>query len=375
MNQEYPIRILHVIGVMNRGGAESMIMNLYRQIDRSKIQFDFVEHTNMQAVFDEEILSLGGRIYHCPRFTGKNYYTYKKWWKRFFQTDGSTYQIVHGHIGSTAAIYLKEAKKNGSFAIAHSHSAGTDNSLKSYLYRILSFPTRFIADYFFACSKEAGIERYGKKNYYSSNFVLFKNGIDTNKYVYNKEIRNLMRDKYNISNEIVIGHVGRFVVAKNHEFILDIFCEFLKRVKDSKLILIGDGPLRNKIESKAKNLGIFDNIIFTGSIPNVNKYLQMIDVFLFPSIYEGLPFALVEAQAAGLPCIISDSIPRECNIVNDLVISLSLKASITEWINRILNVSKQINRVDTSKIICDSGYDIKETTKWLEEFYIDKYRY
>ena len=157
-----PIRVLQVIGIMNRGGAETMIMNLYRNIDRQIVQFDFVENENDGAFFDEEIRNLGGQIYHCPRFTGKNYFTYRKWWKEFFDNHHE-YKIVHGHIGSTAAIYLKEAKNHGIVTIAHSHNIDGKNR-KQFFYNILSYPTRNIADYLFMCSKQAGIDRYGKEN-------------------------------------------------------------------------------------------------------------------------------------------------------------------------------------------------------------------
>ena len=154
-----PIRILHVIGIMNRGGAETMIMNLYRNIDRSKVQFDFVENEGDTADFDEEILSLGGNIFHCPRYVGKNHLTYCRWWRDFFASHKGVYAVVHGHIGSTAAIYLSIAKRHGAYTIAHSHSAG----FGSAMYRVFSYPTRYVADHFFACSRDAGISRYGKK--------------------------------------------------------------------------------------------------------------------------------------------------------------------------------------------------------------------
>ena len=150
------IRVLHVIGIMNRGGAEAMIMNLYREIDKTKIQFDFVENSDQQAAYDEEIRKLGGKIYRCPHFTGKNFLAYKRWWKRFFEDHGAEYDIVHGHIGSTAAIYLHEAKKVGCFTIAHSHNSGTDHSLRSALYHMISYPTRWIADFFFGLFQTGG---------------------------------------------------------------------------------------------------------------------------------------------------------------------------------------------------------------------------
>ena len=158
-----PIRVLHVIGIMNRGGAETMIMNLYRQIDREKVQFDFVEHSIEAAAYDEEIQRLGGRIFRCPHYTGKNHLAYVKWWNGFFEKHTGEYRIVHGHIGSTAAIYLSIAKKHGLFTVAHSHNSNGPLNPRELLYRILSYRTRFVADFFFACSKQAGEDRFGKR--------------------------------------------------------------------------------------------------------------------------------------------------------------------------------------------------------------------
>lgn len=184
-----PIRVLHVIGIMNRGGAETMIMNLYRNIDRSKVQFDFVENSYESAVFDEEILSLGGRIYRCPHYNGKNHFTYVKWWNDFFKSHPSEYPIVHGHVGSTAAIYLSIAKKYGAYAIAHSHNSGGDRGIKTLLYKALSYNTRNVADYFFACSTPAGIDRFGKGIVNSSRYSLLNNAIEIGDFSYCADIR------------------------------------------------------------------------------------------------------------------------------------------------------------------------------------------
>ena len=214
--KDFPIRILHVIGVLNRGGAETMIMNLYRSIDRTKVQFDFVENEGDEAAFDAEIRRLGGRIYHCPRYKGLNHFAYERWWNDFFKSHRGEYPIVHGHIGSTAAIYLSIAKKYGAFTIAHSHSAG----LGSTMYRIFAYPTRYIADHFFACSRAAGVSGYGKKvGNDISRCQMLNNAINAKKFVFCREARQQMRNDLHLSdNTVVIGHVGRFVEAKNHLF-------------------------------------------------------------------------------------------------------------------------------------------------------------
>ena len=361
-----PIRILHVIGVMNRGGAETMIMNLYRNIDRSKVQFDFVQNEGEEAAYDREILELGGRIYHCPRYKGKNHLNYVKWWNNFFKNNKDTYQIVHGHIGSTASIYLSIAKKSGAYTIAHSHSAGEG----SLLYRIFSYSTRNIADMFFACSKDAGISRYGErigKN--TERCIVLNNAIDTKKFAFSNERRVAMRNKLGIlEDSLVIGHVGRFVEAKNHAFLLDVFEEIFKVNINAKLLLVGDGELRASIEHIVEEKQLKDVVIFAGIQPNVWDYYQAMDVFLFPSIYEGLPVSMVEAQAAGLPCFVSSNVPYE-TAITDLVDFISLDISPKNWALKILD-NCNAERLDVTDKIKKAGYDVSYTANWLTDFYL-----
>lgn len=366
-----PIRVLQVIGIMNQGGAETMIMNLYRNIDRSKVQFDFVENENSGAFFDDEIRNLGGHIYHCPRFRGKNYFEYKKWWKDFFD-EHDEYSAVHGHIGSTAAFYLKEAKNHGIMAIAHSHSIYVKGQ-NHLLYSILSYPTRNIADYFFLCSEQAGIDRFGKQATSNPERAFFvPNGIDTEAFRFNVESRKNKRKEYGIKDdEFVIGHVGRFVDAKNHAFLLDVFKEAILINPSSKLLLVGDGEMHQSIEEKAEYMGLKEKTIFLGNRPDVNDLLSAMDVLVFPSKYEGLPVTLVEAQCNGLPCVISDSIPSDCVLIPELIQVRSLEENPVEWAKTALNC-KTVNRIAYADKIKETGFDIKKSAKWLEEFYLEK---
>jgi len=363
-------RILQVIGIMNRGGAETMLMNLYRHVDRSKVQFDFVVHTDQQAAFDNEIEALGGRLFHCPRFVGSNTIAYKKWWNQFFSTHAAEYSVVHGHIGSTAAIYLKIAKKYGLFTIAHSHSSGTDHSLKSHLYKALAYPTRYIADYFIACSQAAGLDRYGAKVARSDNYCILNNAIDTNFYQYNEAIRLQVREETGLGKGLVLGHVGRFDSAKNQSFAVRLFAELKKQLPEARLLLVGDGVLRHDVEALADSLGCGESVIFTGVRSDVYRLLQAMDVFVFPSVFEGLPVTLVEAQCAGLPCVISDSIPTDCIITDGLVTRQSLSQPPAEWVPPILKAG-QTERTDRTAEIAAHGFDIQTTAKWLEEFYLE----
>jgi glycosyltransferase involved in cell wall biosynthesis len=360
-----PIRILHVIGIMNHGGAETMIMNLYRNIDRTKVQFDFVENEGEQAAFDEEILSLGGRIFRCPRYRGTNHFAYTKWWQAFFESHREEYPVVHGHIGSTAAIYLSIAKKHGAYAIAHSHSAGEG----SFMYRLFAYPTRYIADHFFACSVDAGLSRYGKRvGSDAARCQVLNNAIDTRKFLYDPDIRQQMREQLRINKDyLVIGHVGRFHAVKNHTFLLDVFARLNWKDANTVLLLVGDGDLRGEMEQKARTLGISDRVIFSGVRSDVPDLMQAMDCFVFPSLYEGLPVTLIEAQAAGLPCIVSDAVPAECAVTN-LVKSLSLSAGASQWAEEILKTGTS-HRPDTKEQMIRAGYDMEANAQWLQNFY------
>lgn len=370
---DYPIRVLQVIGIMNRGGAEAMLMNLYRNIDRTKVQFDFIENTFESAVYDEEIRSLGGKIYNCPHYTGKNHLQYVKWWKNFFKEHSGEYKIIHGHIGSTAAIYLNIAKRNGLYTIAHSHSSGSDQTFASYLYSVISYPTRFIADYFFACSENAGIDRYGIKVTKSDCYSVLSNAIDTKTYKFNNEIRNEVRTEYSLDQKVVIGHIGRFCVPKNHTFLLNIFSAIKKKESSAVLMLVGGGSLEEKIKAKAHELGIFESIIFTGIRSDVSRMVQAMDVFVFPSLFEGLPVTLVEVQTSGLPCVISDKVPAESILIKDLVSTMKLTDVAEQWADHILGRLDSVRR-DRSEEIKKCGFDISATASRMEKFYLEKYR-
>ena len=364
-------RVLHVIGQMNYGGAETLIMSLYRNIDRSRVQFDFVENTSKEAVFDSEILALGGRIYHCPHYNGKNHFSYVRWWKDFFRAHADEYAAVHGHIGSTAAIYLREAKKHGIFTIAHSHNTN-GVGLNSLVYRAFAFPTRFIADQFFACSRLAGMDRYGKKiGNDPERCILLRNAIETNRFSYNPQLRKAARADWGISDdEFVVGHVGRFVQQKNHMFLLDIFSELIKRKPKARLLLVGQEDEGRKIRQKAETLDLTEHVIFAGTHRDTAPFYQMMDVFVLPSLFEGLGIVNIEAQTSGLLSFTSDKVVApECK-VTELMHFIPLSHSPEQWAEEILQAySDQLPRRDHSEEVRAAGYDIGETAEWLCNFY------
>jgi len=368
-----PIRVLHVIGNMNRGGAESFMMSLYNAIDRTRVQFDFVVHTSEKCGYDDEIRQLGGMIYRVPRFRVFNLFAYIRAWRRFFAEHGGKYDIVHGHIGSSAAIYLQIAKKAGCRTIAHSHGTKSERlSLKSLLSAFFVYPTRYIADMFFACSAQAGIDRYGKTIIQKNNFKIINNAIDTKKFAFNAEARELKRKELGIGNCFVIGHVGRMSAEKNHMFILNIFKEIRAKNKNAMLLLVGDGAMRKEIEAYAKLLGLDDYIIFTGVCLNINELLWAMDAFVFPSLWEGLGIALIEAQAAGLFCVCSDAVPPEAR-ASDLLEYISLDDSANHWADRVLAAhaldNEKPSRHHAYKSVADSGYEIVDVAKNLAKIY------
>lgn len=362
------IRILHVIGRMNRAGAETMIMNLYRKIDRNKIQFDFVVHTEEKCDFDDEILSLGGKIYRVPRFKGNNILSYKRAWNNFFKKH-KEYKIIHGHIGSSAAIYLKIAKKYGLYTIAHSHNTEMGEGIKGLMYKVFSYPTRYIADYFFACSDLAGICRYGKNIIHQKNYSLLKNAIDCEEFSYDESIRIKKRKEFGIEEKFVLGNVARFNVQKNHEYLIEIFKLITQEDENAVLMLVGDGERKKIIANKINQYKLNDKVIFTGVREDVNDIMKAMDVFIFPSLYEGLPVTLIEAQASGLPCLISDTITDEV-CITPLVEKLPINKDQMMWVNRIKSL-KGYEHKNFLEDIKKMGYDIDSSVLNLEKFYLD----
>ena len=363
-----PIRILHVLGCLDRGGAETMLMNLYRHIDKNKIQFDFVVHTIHQGAYDSEIRSMGGRIYALPRYKGLNHFSYKQAWIKFFREHD--YKIIHGHIRSTASIYLKLAKRYNLVTIAHSHSvASRGNALERSVKNILQKKITHFTDYFLACSLGAGKWLFGASVIARPSFFILKNVIDSKSYALDESALKLVKSECNLIGKVVIGHVGSFTPPKNHDFLIDIFVELQRSNENAILLLVGEGELKGHIQNKVKNLGLTNSVVFTGERADVPTLLQAMDVFVFPSIFEGLGLAVIEAQATGLPSIVSSKVPNDVKITN-LVESVSLKDTPKDWAAKI---SRCIDYTRESKLkeIKSSGYDITETSLWLGEFYVN----
>ena len=385
-----PIRVLHVFGRVGLGGAESRIMDMYRNMDRSKVQFDFLVHASakktgkkcptsdeLMAVrepdyYDEEIRALGGNIYVVPRFEGTNFFEYKKALKKFFTDNKGKWDAVHGHMTSTAAIYLPLAKKKGlaKITIAHSRNAGTEPGIKGIATKFFRLPLKKkgTADYYFTCSEIAGRAVFGDRLFDKGYVTTIPNAIDVAKFKYDNAIRNKIRKELGVDEDtVVIGHIGRFDYQKNHEFLS-------KTDKKMKLILIGKGDLTEKVKQQVMDLGINDNVMFLGLKSNAADYYRAMDYFLFPSFYEGLPGTVVEAQAACLKCLISDTITQEVHLT-DLVSSMSLDKDASEWADKILQDIDAGNdrEADTPKyasILSEKGFDAKTQSERMSYFYL-----
>ena len=357
------IRVLHVVTYMGRGGLETMLMNYFRQIDRSKVLFDFLVHRDFEADYDKEIELLGGRIYHVSRLVPWSK-KYRNELKRFFR-EHPEYKIVQVHQDCLSSVALQCAKECGvPVRIAHSHNSNQD---KNWKYLVKRYYMKKIPNYatdLFACGKLAGEWMYG-----GHPFQILCNAIDTEQYIYSTSVSKRVRYALDIKDEIVIGHVGRFHPQKNHTFLIDVFCECIKQNPNMKLLLIGDGEGRKEIEEKVRNTGIEEKVLFTGVRSDVNELLQAMDVFVFPSLYEGLPVTMIEAQAAGLPCVISDQVSEECIVTKGLVTRKSLDEAPVEWADYILQRVHQQKENHIEEIIA-AGYDITTAAKWLEGYYL-----
>lgn len=375
------IRVLHVLGGTALGGAESRVMDLYRQMDRKEIQFDFLVHSNAvkragddasgrePQFYDDEIRRMGGQIYVLPKFKVYNYFSYRNAVKAFFR-EHHDYRVVQGHMTSTASIYLPIAKRAGiPVTVAHSRSAGAGKGLKAVATRLLRKNLYRKTDYCFACSEAAGIDAFGKAWTGSGNVKIIHNAIDVDKYAYRPEVRDEVRRRLGITDKLVVGHVGRFSYPKNHPYLLEVFAAVCAVREDAVLILLGDGEGREKAEQQCGELGIRERVLFMGNQKRPEDFYQAFDFFLLPSHYEGLPGVLVEAQAAGLMCLVSDKVTREAQ-ATDLITYLSIEQPATVWAKQLLSQTGY-ERHNTCYEMIKNGFDVKEQAKRYRDFYLN----
>lgn len=372
MAENKPIRVAQIIGKWLGGGVESVVMNYYRNIDRNKIQFDFICDNDSTNIPYAEIESLGGKVILIPPY--QKVIKYHKELKRVLKE--GNYKIVHSHINTLSVFSLFAAKCAGvPVRIAHSHSTTNKKEKSKNLMKQLLRPfSKVFATDYMCCSELAGRWLFGDKEYDKGNVYLLNNAIDLNKFKYDEVIRREKRKELNIDDDtLVIGHVGRFVEQKNHRFLIDIFNEVHKQNEKSILLLVGQGPLMEEIKEKVKSLGIEDCVKFLGQRNDISELYQVMDLFLFPSLYEGLGMVAVEAQVSGLPCVVSTEIP-EIAKVTEKITFIDLENKIEIWTEIIFKYLKNINRKNINFTNGIKKYDIiKETTK-LEKKYLNSYK-
>jgi glycosyltransferase involved in cell wall biosynthesis len=367
---ENPLRILHVVVNMNRGGAETLIMNLYRNIDRSKIQFDFL--TCKEGVFDNEIMEMGGKVHRIPYVTDVGHFGYVKKLNDFFSLHGE-YKIIHSHMDKMSGIVLRAAKKaNIPVRIAHSHATRSEGGMISRVYKW--YAGRFIisaATGLVACSKDAA------KWLFSGNLdktVILRNGIENEKFIYSPMIREQVREELTINqSSFVVGHVGRFNRVKNHKFLIKIFAELVKIRPDSVLLLAGDGPLRSNMEQEVRKLNLESKVRFLGVRCDINRLLQAFDVFAFPSLFEGVPIVLIEAQTADLTCLVSNKISSEVDMSLGLTRFVPINDPVA-WAEELAQLPVRKKEDTCTKLIDKSLYNIERISSDLEQYYINGWR-
>lgn len=358
------IRVLQAVNIMDRAGLETMLMNYYRKIDKEQVQFDFLTHRPGKGAYDDEILSMGGRVFHAPRLYPQNYKNYDWYMKNFFE-EHPEYQIIHAHIDAMSAFPLYEAKKNRiPIRISHSHTSRLDIDAKLPIKYLAKLAVPKVANVYCACGEKAGKFLYREKK-----FELIHNAIDLEAFRFDIRKRKIKRAELGIKDELVIGHVGRYCYIKNQMFLLDIFGEVLKQRADAKLLLIGKGEDEAALRKKVSELSLDEKVLFLLDRSDVKELYQAMDVFVMPSIFEGLPVVGIEAQANGLPCVISNTISDEI-LLTDTVSMLSIKQPARDWAMKILSVSQERSMTSITQLR-DRGYDseteAEKLAKWYEE--------
>lgn len=366
-----PIRVAHVMGKMVSGGVESVVMNYYRNIDKRSVQFDFIVDEDSTYIPRDEIENMGGRVIIVPPY--QKIFSYINRLKMIFKEN--EYKIVHSHLNTLSIFPLYAAKVSKvQVRIAHSHSTSNKKEWKKNILKYILKPfSKVNATHYFCCSELAGRWLFGDKTYDDDKVKLINNAIDVDKFTYNEEIRDKIRKEIKVENKLVIGHVGRFVEQKNHTGLIDIFNEIYKINPDSVLLLAGDGPLLGDIRDKVNSLNLTDAVKFLGVTKDINNIMQGIDVFLLPSLYEGLPVVGVEAQASGSLCILSSNMTKETKVIETTKF-LSLDDSAETWSKHILEEYKNFKRKDTRDEIIDANFEIKTEAIKLKNKYIELYR-
>lgn len=363
------IKVLQVVGAMYPGGLENFIMNLYEHIDRNKVDFDFVVHDRREGDHCQRIEEMGGRVYLLPRLTSHPFANLKQLKKLVKENH---YDIVIRHTANALVVpQLMVAKKAGAVTMAHSHNETDPKKALHFLGRL--FINR-ACDVKIACSPRAGYWMYGRK----ANFEVVNNAIDIERFAYASDKEIHIREEFDASEKHLYGHIANFIESKNHLYLMEIFKEIIDLDPKALCFCVGEGDLRPAIEAKIEVLGIKDNVILTGIRNDVSDFLSAFDCLVFPSVFEGLPVSLIEAQAAGLPMIISDTIAKEVEVTEGLIDRESIEKSPKVWAKKAVEIvesvktngiSKNIQRSPQTETIAKHGYDIDTLAHWYENFF------
>jgi len=371
-------KILHFVYQMNLGGAETLIMNIYRHIDRSKVQFDFAVLTNQPSHFDQEIVALGGRILPLPKPSAISFHTYSRALTNMLREYGP-FAGVHSHMYDFSGYILRVADREGvPLRVSHSHTT-QDGQRDSWLRNAYRWYMRRLicqhATHMFGCSHAACEALFGLNYWRDPRIRVFPNAIDLAPYEVLPSEKCTLRQSLSLpADALLIGHVGRFHPQKNHRFLIEVFATLLQELPTAHLVLVGDGSLRPEIESLIQTKGIKDSVHLLGIRSDVPQIVDTLDMFVFPSLYEGLPIALVEAQAAGVPCVVADTVSNKADIKIGLVHFVNLQARVDLWVQKILDELRTGRPywVDRQRALQAAGYDIRHISLWLQEIYASK---
>lgn len=355
-------RLLCVVGGMNAGGAESFLMKIYRALDKRKYQMDFAVNIDTIGFYDEEIKRLGGKIYHFPNKTESFFGYIKGLWKIVRENRyESVLRITSNAMGFLDLAIAKAA--GAKKCIARSSNSSDGGGAKTLVaHRIGRFLFKRFVDVEIAPSKKAALYTFGKKDVALGKVCILANGFDLEYYSFDKEKREKIRTEFGIdSGCYVLGHVGRFCRQKNHSFLIDVFAELHRQIPNSKLLLVGDGELRDDIIAKTISLGLRDFVIIAGIRSDMPSLYSAMDVFVFPSLFEGMPNAVLEAQACGLSCVLSDSITKEADLTRKLNYLPIETDSVLEWV-------KCIRKIPNDRIVNGLSFSDFDIRKVVADF-------
>lgn len=367
------IRVLMIMDNLSIDtGVASIVINIYKKIYKKQIKIDFLVCKKTNVSYEKLVLNNGSNIFYCGNpLSLKTFFSSIKNIKMFFKNNSSEYDIVHLHSPTLALFTLKYAKKYGiKNRIVHSHSTMMSlNRIKTLISNYLISKIPKYANYFWSCSTEAANFLYGENFCKNNHIELIKNAVDEKKFGYNEEIVRKYKKQYKIDdNKIVISHISNFSPIKNHSFIVEVIRELINENKNFYFFFIGDGPTKVKVEKQLKKFGIYENCIFTGRIKNVEDYLMISDVVILPSIREGLPVSIVEAQAAGLPCIVSESITKEVDTGSVLFLPLQVE----KWVKSLKETKKLTleERFTNKRKFNNSSFNLDKESKKIEKIYL-----